>query len=96
MSREYTDGVAKCHAFVLIQAALTIPPSELAKAKPSANHWRVQAAEIAGIRAILVHTISERAKRFYLRWGFILSPVEPMTLMITVAEERKAIVEKSE
>ena len=56
----------------------------------------VQAAEIAGIRAILVHAISERAKRFYEKWGFIPSPVEPMTLMITVAEARKSIVDKSE
>lgn len=51
----------------------------------------IQAAEIAGIRAILVHAISERAKLFYEKWGFIASPVEPMTLMITVAEARKAM-----
>lgn len=56
----------------------------------------VQAAEIAGIRAILVHAISERAKLFYEKWGFIASPVEPMTLMITVAEVRKAMQDKSE
>jgi len=56
----------------------------------------VQAADIAGIRAILVHAISERAKRFYEKWGFIPSPIELMTLMITIAEARKAIVEKSE
>jgi GNAT superfamily N-acetyltransferase len=56
----------------------------------------LQAAEIAGIRAILVHAISERAKRFYEKWGFVSSPLEPMTLMITVAEARKAIAEKSE
>jgi GNAT superfamily N-acetyltransferase len=56
----------------------------------------LQAAEIAGIRAILVHAISERAKRFYEKWGFIASPVEPMTLMITVAEARKALQDKSE
>ncbi len=56
----------------------------------------LQAAEIAGIRAILVHAISERAKRFYERWGFVSSPVEPMTLMITVAEAGKAIADKSE
>ncbi len=55
-----------------------------------------QAAEIAGIRAILVHAISERAKRFYEKWGFIASPVEPMTLMITVAEARKAMQDKAE
>ena len=54
----------------------------------------VQAAEIAGIRAILVHAISERAKRFYEKWGFIPSPVETMTLMITVAEARKAMQDK--
>jgi GNAT superfamily N-acetyltransferase len=56
----------------------------------------LQAAEIAGIRAILVHAISERAKRFYERWGFIPSPVEPLTLMITVAEARKAVMDKPE
>jgi predicted N-acetyltransferase YhbS len=56
----------------------------------------LQAAEIAGIRAILVHAISERAKRFYEKWGFISSPVDPMTLMITVAAARKAVVEKPE
>jgi GNAT superfamily N-acetyltransferase len=51
----------------------------------------VQAAEIAGIRAILVHAISDRAKRFYEKWGFIPSPVEPMTLMITVVGAQKAL-----
>lgn len=56
----------------------------------------VQAAEIAGIRAILVHAISEHAKRFYEKWGFITSPIEPMTFMITVAEARKTIQAKSE
>lgn len=54
----------------------------------------LQAAEIAGMRAILVHAISERAKRFYEKWGFIPSPIDPMTLMITVAEARRALVEK--
>jgi GNAT superfamily N-acetyltransferase len=51
----------------------------------------VQAAEIAGIRAILVHAISEAAKRFYEKYGFIASPVDPMTVIITVAEAVKII-----
>jgi GNAT superfamily N-acetyltransferase len=55
----------------------------------------LQAGEIAGIRAMLVHAISERAKRFYERWGFVSSPVEPLTLMITVAEARRAVVDKT-
>jgi GNAT superfamily N-acetyltransferase len=56
----------------------------------------LQAGEIAGIRAILVHAISERAKRFYEKWGFVSWPMDPMTLMITIAEARKSVIEKSE
>jgi len=44
------------------------------------------AAEIAGVGAILAHAISERAKQFYLGFGFTPSDFEPMTLMITLAE----------
>jgi len=53
----------------------------------------LQAADIAGIRAILVHAISESARQFYLRAGFISSPVDPMTLMITLEEAAKALSE---
>jgi GNAT superfamily N-acetyltransferase len=51
----------------------------------------VQAAEIGGIRAMLVHAISEDAKRFYETCGFSESPLDPMTLMITMADAEKAI-----
>ena len=51
----------------------------------------VQAAEIGGIRAILVHAISEAAMRFYESHGFVASPVDPMTAMITVAEAVKIL-----
>jgi predicted N-acetyltransferase YhbS len=44
------------------------------------------AAEVAGIGAILVHAISNRAKAFYLVFGFMPSDLESMTLMITLAE----------
>ena len=53
----------------------------------------LQAADIAGIRAILGHAIAERAKRFYQKWGLISSPTAPMTLMITVTEAAKAPVD---
>lgn len=51
----------------------------------------LQAAEIAGIRAILVHATSEEAKRFYESCGFPVSPVDSMTLMVTVADAQKAL-----
>jgi len=52
----------------------------------------MQAAEIAGIRTILVHAISEDAKRFYEHCGFQPSPVDPMTLMITLRDARQALI----
>ena len=55
----------------------------------------LQAAAIAGIRVILVHAISEAAKRFYEKHGFIASPVDPMTVMITVAEAVRMLGEKN-
>jgi predicted N-acetyltransferase YhbS len=50
----------------------------------------LQAAKIAGIRAILVHAISVEAKQFYEKCGFTPSPVAPMTLMITIADALEA------
>ena len=47
------------------------------------------AGERIGVRAILVHAISDEAKAFYERHGFRASPIEPMTLMITLAEARR-------
>ena len=49
------------------------------------------AAEQAGIRALLVHALSEEAKRFYLQCGFHESPVNDLTLMITLDEARNAV-----
>jgi GNAT superfamily N-acetyltransferase len=46
----------------------------------------LNAAEIAGIRAILVHAISEKAKQFYEDCGFTASPIESMTLMVTIKD----------
>ncbi|OUL33419.1 GNAT family N-acetyltransferase [Nostoc sp. 106C] len=50
----------------------------------------LQAAKIAGIKAILVHAISVEAKQFYEKCGFIPSPVAPMTLMVTIADALQA------
>ena len=51
----------------------------------------VQAADVIGIRGIVVHAISEDAKNFYLTLGFDPSPLEPMTLMVTLADVRVAL-----
>ena len=51
----------------------------------------LNAASIAGIRAVLLHAISDAAKRFYENAGFSTSPVDPMTMMITLADVEKAL-----
>lgn len=53
----------------------------------------LQAADIAGIRAILVHALSEDAKKFYERCGFYPSPLDSMILMITLTDAKKALVD---
>jgi GNAT superfamily N-acetyltransferase len=51
----------------------------------------MQAAEVIGIRGVLVHAISDAAKAFYLALGFAESPLEPMTLMVTLADLRESL-----
>jgi len=54
----------------------------------------LQAADIIGVRAILVHALSEEAKRFYEECGFTASPLNPLTLMITLPEAIGALRKK--
>jgi GNAT superfamily N-acetyltransferase len=51
----------------------------------------LQAAGIAGVKAILVHAISDEAKRFYQSRGFLESPIEPMTLCLLLETARQAL-----
>ncbi len=40
----------------------------------------------AGVRALLVHALNERAQQFYQHYGFKTSPAHPMTLMMRLPE----------
>jgi GNAT superfamily N-acetyltransferase len=51
----------------------------------------VQAADIAGIRAMLVHAKSEEVRRFYERLGFVASPVDSLTLMVPLRDAFRAL-----
>jgi predicted N-acetyltransferase YhbS len=44
-----------------------------------------------GIRGLLAHALDENAKNFYRRLGFDPSPLDPMTLMITLADLRASL-----
>ena len=45
-----------------------------------------QAADIIGIRGVVVHALSPEAKAFYLAVGMETSRLQPMTLMATLAD----------
>jgi predicted N-acetyltransferase YhbS len=46
----------------------------------------IQAADTIGIRGIVVHALSPEAQAFYACVGFSPSPLDAMTLMITLAD----------
>ena len=41
-------------------------------------------AEEVGVRVLLVHALNDRAARFYLRHGFVVSPLRPQLLMLKI------------
>ncbi len=56
----------------------------------------ISVANDAGIFAILVQALSEQAKRFYLSRGFVESPLQPITLMMTLETMHSILMEHVE
>lgn len=54
----------------------------------------LQAAEIAGIRALAVHAKGEEARRFYQKFDFLPSPSDPMHLFILLKDVRRIVSER--
>ena len=50
----------------------------------------IQAADNIGVRGVIVHALSDSAKAFYESVGFSPSPLDPMTLMVTMADLKAA------
>ncbi len=42
-----------------------------------------------GVRALLCHAINESAKAFYLHHGFIESPLDPLTVLLSLSKLRE-------
>ena len=51
----------------------------------------LNAAEVIGIRGMIVHAISDAARDFYMALGFDPSPHDPMMLMVTLADIRAVL-----
>ena len=51
----------------------------------------LQAADIAGIRALLVHALNEKAAAFYRERGFAASPFDPLVLFLVLNHVRNRL-----
>ncbi len=51
----------------------------------------LQAGELIGVRALLVHAIDERARDWYAQFGFERSPTHPLHLLLLTKDLRATI-----
>lgn len=47
-----------------------------------------RAADVIGVRAVLVHAIDEKARRFYEHFNFEPSPLDPLQLLLLMKDLR--------
>ncbi|WP_422824093.1 GNAT family N-acetyltransferase [Xenorhabdus entomophaga] len=52
----------------------------------------IQAADLIGVRGMIIHALSGEAKSFYETIGFEPSPLDPMLLMATLADLKRACI----
>lgn len=50
-----------------------------------------RAADIIGVRAVLVHAKDETARAFYERFDFVPSPVDPLQMFLLMKDIRRAL-----
>jgi len=55
----------------------------------------IAAADIVGIRALLVHALHDQARRFYLHFGVEPSPTHPLHLFLLLKDVRGSVRHRS-
>jgi GNAT superfamily N-acetyltransferase len=51
----------------------------------------LQAADIAGIRALAVHAKDDAARRYYEQFDFVASPADPLHLLVLLKDVRRRV-----
>ena len=90
-SPRIAQGLAQHPVPVIILARLAVDLIEASQGlgKALLKNALIQvdfAADIAGARALLVHAIDEEAGKFYVHFGFEISPVNEYTLMLLMKD----------
>lgn len=90
------QGLANHPVGVILLARLAVDRNEqgkgLGKALLRDALGRIaQAADVVGVRAVLVHAIDDGARKFYLHHGFEPSPINSMHLMMLMKDLRASL-----
>jgi GNAT superfamily N-acetyltransferase len=85
------SGLAKHPIPVILLARLAIDSTEQGRGLGAALLKdallrTIQAAEIAGLRAMVVHAKDDSAKRFYKKFGFEASPIDTFHLFLRLSD----------
>ncbi len=88
-----TKGLARHPGPVMLLTRLAVDRTEQANGigkglLKDALLRTVQAADIAGIGALLVHAKDEEAKAWYLKYDFEASPSDPLHLLLLLKDIR--------
>jgi hypothetical protein len=51
----------------------------------------LQAGELIGIRALLVHAVDEHAQQWYAQFGFERSPTHPLHVVLSMKDLRATV-----
>lgn len=97
---EVAAGIGKYQIPIILLARLAVDVGEkgqgLGKALVRDALLRaVQAADIAGLRAVLVHAKGEAAKKFYEKLNFQSSPSNKFHLFVRISDVRKTLLEEN-
>lgn len=46
----------------------------------------LEVAQSVGVRVLLIHAKGDEAKSFYMHYGFVESPIDPLVLMMLLGE----------
>ena len=89
-------GLANHPVGVVLLARLAVDVTEKGKGLGKALLFDAlkrieEAADIVGVRAVMVHAIDDQARWFYEHFNFDRSPTDPFQLMLLLKDIRKAL-----
>ena len=89
-------GLASHPVGVVLLARLAVDVTEKGKGLGKALLFDAlkrieEAADIVGVRAVMVRAIDDQARRFYEHFNFDSSPIDPFQLMLLLKDIRKAL-----